>query len=314
MFFISQAFAQTFMPVQGSTFAGQVDALYEFLVIASLISCILVIGGMVYFAYKYRRKTDTDKTAYIAHNTTLEFLWSFIPFVIFMIVFGWSWYIYHHMRTMPKDALEIHVTGQKWYWDFQYKSGKKTSGELYAPLGKPVKLIMKSNDVIHSFFIPSFRVKQDVVPGRYTALWFEATQAGTFQVFCTEYCGDQHSAMLAKLHVLPEAEFDLWLQENPYKGLDMVQIGEKVFSQKCTACHNATTEKKVGPGLAAIFGATHQFEDGSEQTVDENYLRESILNPAAKIVKGYPNAMTPFQGQISEEELTGVIEYLKGLK
>jgi cytochrome c oxidase subunit II len=279
-----------------------------------LISCILVIGGMVYFAYKYRRKTDTDKTAYIAHNTTLEFLWSFIPFVIFMIVFGWSWYIYHHMRSMPKDALEIHVVGQKWYWDFLYKSGKKTSGEIYAPVGKPVKLIMTSRDVIHSFFIPGFRVKQDVVPGRYTALWFEATSVGTFQVFCTEYCGDQHSAMLAKLHILPQSEFDTWLQDNPYKGLSMAQIGEKVFSQKCTACHNASTEKKVGPGLAAIFGATHQFEDGSEQVVDENYLRESILNPAAKIVKGYPNAMTPFQGQISEEELVGVIEYLKGLK
>jgi cytochrome c oxidase subunit II len=311
---VQQAAAKSFMPVAGSKIAEHVDQLYAFLVWASLISCVLVIGGMMLFAYKYRRKSDNDKTAYIEHNITLEFLWSFIPFVIFMIVFGWGWWVYHDMRSMPKNAFEIHVVGQKWYWDFQYKSGRKTSGEFYAPLGEPVKLIMSSRDVIHSFYIPGMRIKQDVVPGRYSALWFQAEKPGTYQVFCTEYCGDGHSAMLAKVHVMPRKDFDSWLQNDPYKGLSVAQVGEKVFAAKCVACHNVTAEKKVGPGFAGLFGKEREFESGEKLVVDENYLRESILVPGAKIVKGYPNAMTVFQGQISEEELRGVIEYIKGLK
>jgi cytochrome c oxidase subunit II len=314
MFFSNVAHAMSFMPVQGSTFAKGVDDLYEFLLIASLISCILVIGGMVYFAFKYRRKTNTDKTAYISHSALLEFLWSFIPFVIFMVVFAWGWIVYHDLRTAPKNSFEIHVVGQKWNWDFLYKSGRKSSGEFYVPVGQPVKLIMSSRDVIHSFYIPGFRTKQDVVPGRYSTLWFEAKSVGTFQVFCTELCGEGHSAMLAKLHVLPRNEFEEWLQNDPYKGLSLADVGQKVFSQKCVACHSASAEKKVGPGLAGVIGRSREFESGPTLVTDENYVRESILNPAAKIVKGFPNAMTPFQGSISEQELTGVIEYLKSLK
>lgn len=314
MFLSSLAHAQSFMPVQGATFSSKVDALYEFLVYASLISSAMVIGGMIYFAFKYRRKTDTDKTAYIAHGALLEFLWSFIPFVIFMVVFAWGWIVYHDLRNAPKNAFEIHVVGQKWYWDFLYKSGRKTSGEFYVPVNTPVKLIMSSRDVIHSVYIPAFRTKQDVVPGRYTAMWFEANKIGEFQVFCTEYCGDGHSAMLAKIHVLPKEQFEEWLQNDPYKGLSLADIGGKVFEQKCTACHNASAEKKVGPGLLGLFGANREFESSASLVADESYIRESILMPASKIVKGFPNAMTPFQGQISEQELMGVIEYIKSLK
>lgn len=306
--------ARSFMPVAVTEIAQQVDKLYSFLVWASFISCVLVIGGMTYFAVKYRRRSDNDKTAYISHNTTLEFLWSFIPFVIFMVAFAWGWIVYHDMRSMPKNAFEVHVVGQKWYWDFQYKSGRKTSGEFYVPQGEPVKLIMASRDVLHSFYIPGMRIKQDVVPGRYSALWFNAEKIGVFNVFCTEFCGDGHSAMLAKVHVLPRAEFDQWLMNDPYKGLSVAQIGEKVFSSKCLACHNVTAEKKVGPGFAGLFGKERQFTDGTKAIADENYIRSSILNPGGQIVAGYPNAMTVFQGQISEEELNGVIEYIKGLK
>lgn len=314
MFWSSHAFAQL-MPPQASTFAGQIDALYEFLVAASVISCALVIGGMCYFAYKYRRKTDADKTAYIAHNTLLEFLWSFIPFVIFMVVFAWGWIVYHDMRTMPKNPIEIHVVGKQWSWDFVYKSGKRTTEEFYAPVGTPIKLIMSSQDVIHSFFIPSFRVKQDVVPGRYTALWFEATKQGTFQVFCTEYCGKSHSGMLARLHVVSKAAYEQWLQDNPYKGLTLAQIGEKVYSTKCMVCHNNTTAVKEGPGFAKLFGREENISSGQKVMVDENYIRESILTPAAKKVAGFEaKVMPPFQGAISEEELSGVIEYIKSLQ
>jgi len=314
LWLIEHAAARSFMPVAASEIASRVDKLYSFLVWASLISCILVIGGMTYFAAKYRRRSENDKTAYISHNATLEFLWSFIPFIIFMVVFAWGWIIYHDMRTMPKKAFEVHVVGQKGYWDFQYKSGRKTSGEFYVPKGEPVKLIMASRDVIHSFYIPGMRMKQDVVPGRYSALWFQADKAGVFNVFCTEYCGDGHSAMLAKVHVLPREDFDQWLQNDPYKGLSVAQVGEKVFTAKCVACHNATAEKKVGPGLLGLFGKERDFADGTKAVADENYVRSSILNPGGQIVAGYPNAMTVFQGQISEEELRGVIEYIKELK
>lgn len=308
------AFAQSLMPVQGATFSAAVDTLYEFLLYASLISCVLVIGGMVYFAFKYRRKTNNDKTAYISHSTLLEFLWSFIPFVIFMVVFVWGWVVYHDLRNAPKNAFEIHVVGQKWYWDFLYKSGRKTSGEFFVPINQPVRLIMSSRDVIHSFYIPAFRTKQDVVPGRYTALWFEANKLGDFQVFCTEYCGDGHSAMLAKVHVLSKEKFEEWLQNDPYKGLSLADIGAKVFTQKCTACHSPTAEKKVGPGLLGLVGKSRDFENSNSVVADESYIRESVLTPAARVVKGFPNAMTPFQGQISEQELMGVIEYIKSLK
>lgn len=314
MLWLSQAHAGTFMPVEGSTFAGQVDSLYKFLLISSLIACVLVIGGLILFAIRYRRRSDDDKTAYISHNGALEFAWSFIPFVIFIVTFGWGWYVYHHMRSMPKEALEVHVVGQKWSWDFLYKSGRRVSKEFYVPVNKPVKLIMSSKDVIHSFYIPGFRIKQDVVPGRYSSLWFEATKEGTFNVFCTEYCGTGHSAMLAKLHVLPLEEFENWLKNDPYKGLSLVEVGEKVFAGKCVACHNNTTEKKVGPGFAKLFGKSQTFEKASSLTVDENYIRESVLNPNAKVVKGFPKGVMPsFQGQLAEQEILGLIEYIKSL-
>ena len=217
------------MPPQASTFAASVDKLYGFLLYASLVSCILVIGGLIFFAVKYRRRSAQDRTAYISHNIILEFLWSFIPFIIFMIVFVWGWVVYNDMRKMPEDALEIHVVGQQWNWSFLYKSGKRSGGEFVVPINTPVKLIMSSKDVLHSLFIPAFRVKQDVVPGRYTALWFEATKRGTFQIFCTEYCGDQHSNMLAKVKVVSLGDYEEWLSDNPYKGLSLSEVGQKVF-------------------------------------------------------------------------------------
>lgn len=315
MFWSTQAFAKSFMPVEGSTFAGDVDALYKFLLIASIIACALVIGGMIYFALKYRRRTDSDKTAYIAHNTTLEFLWSFIPFVIFMVVFVWGWVVYYKLRTPPTDAYEVHVVASMWNWDFLYKSGKRSSGEMYVPVNKPVRLIMSSRDVIHSFFVPAFRTKQDVVPGRYTAMWFEANKLGTFQAFCTEFCGTGHSSMLAKIHVLPQEQFEEWLQqEDPYKGMALADVGKTVFEKKCLVCHNTSAERKVGPGFKGLFGSSREMESGGSVTADENYIRESITNPAAKVVKGYPNAMTPFQGQLSENEMLGLVEFIKSLQ
>lgn len=317
MKWFNYAQAQSFMPTEGTQIATQVDNLYGFLLWASFISCVIVIGGMIFFVWKYRRKTDNDKTAYITHNTFLEFLWSFIPLVIFLGVFAWGWYIYHDMRTMPKDALEIQVTAKQWAWQFDYKSGVQTGNLIVVPVNKDVKLIMTARDVLHSFYIPSFRIKQDVIPGTYTALWFNANKLGEFHVFCAEYCGTQHSGMMATLKVVPQAEYEAWLEEESNVGtLPVAERGQKLFQSKaCASCHSvADAATKVGPSLWQKFGIVEHTEQG-EVTVDENYVRESILNPNAKITKGFPKGVMPtFQGQLSETELSALIEYIKTLK
>ncbi len=309
--------AQSFMPTEGTKIASQVDNLYGFLLAASFISCIIVIGGMIFFVWKYRRRTETDKTAYITHNTFLEFLWSFIPLVIFLAVFAWGWLIYHDMRTMPKDALEVHVTGKQWAWEFEYKSGVKTGNLLVVPVNKDVKLIMTSRDVLHSFYVPSFRIKQDVIPGTYTALWFNADKLGEFHVFCAEFCGTQHSGMLATVKVVTQAEYEAWLLEESQVGaLPLAQRGQKLFQAKaCASCHSVSdASAKVGPSLWQKFGVKEQTEEGEFQ-VDENFVRESILNPNAKTTKGFPKGVMPtFQGQLNETELNALIEYIKTLK
>lgn len=316
MNWINVARAESFMPTVATEIAQEVNNLYGFLVVASLISCLIIIAGMIFFTFKYKRKTDHDKTAYITHNTFLEFLWSFIPLVIFLGVFGWGWYIYHQMRKMPEGALEIHITAKQWAWAAEYKNGVK-SVEIVVPVNKPVKLIMTAEDVLHSFYVPSFRIKQDVIPGRYTSLWFTATKLGEFHVFCTEYCGTSHSAMLTKLKVVSQADYDKWLVEESEVGsLPLAQRGAKLFQVKaCASCHNVDNPAaKVGPSLYKVFGHELELADGSKITADENYLRESIMDSKAKIVKGFQPVMPSFQGQLNETELNALLEYIKGLK
>lgn len=313
--FLTKAKAESFMPTAVTDIAGQVDNLYAFLLWASLISCAILIGGMIFFALKYKRKTNNDKTAYISHNSFLEFLWSFIPLVIFLAVFGWGWYIYHQMRQMPENALEIHIKGRQWAWDFTYKSGKTSTNEFYVPVNTDVKLIMTSEDVIHSFFIPSMRIKKDAVPGMYTTLWFKSEKLGDFHIFCTEFCGAAHSLMIGKMKVVSVEDYEKWLQENE-EGLTLVQKGQKYINDKgCVACHSVDGSIKVGPSFKGAFGATHEFADGTKVVVDENYLRESILNPNARVVKGFPAGVMPsFQGQLNEDQVNAIIEYIKELK
>ncbi|QDK36327.1 cytochrome c oxidase subunit II [Bdellovibrio sp. NC01] len=317
MMWFNLAKAQSFMPTEGTEIAKQVDNLYGFLLITSFIACVLVIGGMIYFVYKYKRKSDNDKTAYISHNTALEFLWSFIPLVIFLAVFAWGWYIYHGMRTMPKNALEINVLGKQWAWEIEYKNGFKAVNEVVVPVNTDVKLLLTSQDVIHSFFVPSFRIKQDAVPGRYTALWFNATKLGEFHIFCAEYCGTSHSGMIGKLRVVTQEEFNKYLEEGQEEGqLPLAKRGEKLFALKaCASCHSVDSPAvKVGPSLFKKFGTEEVLEGGAKVVVDENYLRESILQPNAKIVNGFPHGVMPtFQGQINENELNALVEYVKSL-
>ncbi len=314
--FFDQAIANSaFMPPAVTDIARQYDNLYAFLLWFSLIGCVILLGGMIFFVVKYKRKTGTDKTPYISHNTFLEFLWSFIPLVLFLICFAWGWFIYHQMRQAPENALEVHVFGKQWAWEFVYKSGKSSTNELIVPVNTDVKLIMTSKDVLHSFYVPSMRIKQDAVPGMYTSLWFNSEKLGDFQVFCTEFCGSAHSAMLAKLRVVSQADYEKWLQENE-EGMTLAQKGQKYSNDKgCVACHSVDGTVKVGPSWKGVFGQQHVMDDGSTVTVDENYLRESILNPNAKIVKGYPKGVMPtFQGQLTEDQLNALIEFIKGLK
>lgn len=316
---LTQGNAQSFMPTQGTEIAVHVDNLYGFLVIVSTISCAILIGGMIYFSLKYKRRTANDKTAYITHDTRLEVLWSVLPLIIFLFVFAWGWVVYHDMRQMPKDALEIHVTGKQWAWASEYKNGVRSS-EVVVPVNQNVKIILTAEDVIHSFYVPSFRIKQDAIPGKYTALWFKAEKLGDFHVFCTEYCGTSHSGMMTKLRVVSQEDFDKWLTEESEVGLlPIAERGAKIFKTRaCASCHNvASAARLVGPGLLGLFGKVdHEMEDGTKLVADENYMRESILNSAIKVVKGYgPRSQMPaFQGQLSEKELVALIEYIKTLK
>jgi cytochrome c oxidase subunit II len=329
----------TYMPPAATKIAGEVDSIYSFLLISSLISFILLIGGLFYFIYKYQRKTSNDKTAYITHDHTLEFVWSFVPFVIFMFVFFWGWKVYHDMRHVPEGALEVQVMAKKWDWRFLYKSGKVvTSGiddngarlpaTLVVPAGRPVKLIMASEKineaskdpsdrpVLHSFFIPSARIKQDLVPGRFTMLWFNFDQPGDYWVFCAEFCGAGHSAMKALIKAVPEADFDKWLSAESGGALSLADQGKALYASKaCVGCHSADGSRVVGPSFKHLWGSKHEVEGGVTVTVDENYVRESILNPNAKIVKGYPSGVMPvFAGQLSDDEISAIIEFIKTLK
>lgn len=310
------AHAQSMMPTAATKIAVEYDSLYSFLVIVSFVSSAILIGGMIYFAVKYKRKSNNDKTAYITHSTILEVIWSFVPLVIFLAVFAWGWKLYHEMRAMPANALEVQVYGKQWAWTMEYKNGVKAT-ELVVPVNKPIKLVMTSEDVIHSFYVPSFRIKQDVIPGRYTALWFEADKLGEFHVFCTEFCGTSHSAMTTKVRVVTQAEFDKWLiEESEVGNLPLAQRGAKLFQVKaCASCHNVDNPAaKVGPSLYQLFDHEVELDDGSKVMADENYIRESILISRAKIVKGFQPVMPAFQGQLNEVELNALIAYLKELK
>lgn len=319
---ITQILASTFMPEAASKIAGEVDNLYIFLLWLSLISIALAMGAMTYFIFAFRRKSDNDKTAYISHNHILEFLWSFIPLVFFLVSFYWGYVVYSKLRGMPSEnnSEVVNVTGRQWSWTFAYKEGIETSNELYVPKGKPVKLIMSSADVIHSFFVPVFRTKQDVLPGRYTAIWFNPTESGVFDIFCTEFCGGKgmagHSSMIAKVTVMESADFDKWKEEKKKTAAtkSLADKGKELFaSRACSSCHSLDGSPLVGPSLKGVFGKQREFNAGSPVKADENYLRESILNSGAKIVKGFPAAMPVFQGQLTEEEVTALIDFIKTL-
>ena len=304
-------------PAGHSLMSHQIDNLYDWIFWASvaLLVGILVVVG--YFLIKYR-STPENLVAkeQITENHMIEFLWTIIPTIIVIIVFYAGYKTYLHVTVPPTNATEIHVVGKKWMWQFEYANGIKTINELVVPVNQPVKLIMTSEDVIHSLFIPNFRIKRDAIPNRYTRQWFKGDKIGNYQIFCTEYCGDGHSEMLGSVKVVSVQDYEKWQKEqNSGADLPLDVLGEKVYVSKgCATCHSVDGSTKTGPSWKGIYGASHKLTDGSTVTVTDDYIKESVLDPKAKVLAGYAPVMPTYAGLLSEREINGIIEYLKKLK
>jgi len=298
-------------PEQASTVAVQVDAIFYVLVALSIVFGVGVAGFIIFFAIRYRESMDVNRDKILTEDIKLELTWSFIPFVLAMGIFGWATVVFFNMQTIPADALEVYVIGKQWMWHVQHPSGKSEINELHVPVNQPVKLIMTSQDVIHDFYIPAFRVKKDVVPGRYAQMWFEATKPGEYHLFCAEYCGTEHAKMIGTVIVMEPLEYERWLGGD--SGQSLSQLGEQLFNRRgCTSCHKEEGDGR-GPSLVGIFGQTQQLEDGGTVTVDEAYIRNSILNPQADVVVGYQSIMPTYEGIVDEEGLLQLVAYIKTL-
>lgn len=301
-------------PEQASTHAPRVDLLYFFLLGLAAFFTVLIAALVVYFSIKYRRgNANVDRTPTSGHPFALEIAWMVIPFVIAMTIFGWGATLYFSGYRPPAEAMEVRVVAKQWMWKFQHSNGRCEINTLHAPLGQPVKLTMISEDVIHSLFIPAFRIKRDVLPGSYAGCWFEATRTGEFHLFCAEYCGTNHSRMKGSVVVMEPAEYEAWLaggvaNESP------TAAGKRLFEElRCVSCHMPEAGPVRCPPLQNVFGHEVVLTGGQTVTADEDYLRESILRPGAKVVKGYEPVMPSFDGQVDEEQLIQLIAYLKSL-
>jgi len=292
--------------------APEVDSLFTFVNVVSGVLLAGVVAAILWFAYRYRRQDPAERPSPVQESTLLEISWIVIPTILVLLVFNWGFKSFVTQKTIPSNAYEIRVQARSWSWTFEYPNGV-TSDTLYVPANEPVKTTMSSQDVIHSFYIPAFRTKQDVLPNRYTSVWFEATEGGTYDLFCTEYCGRNHSEMDATVKVVSRDRFDEWL-ENAASSDDvpLPELGKKLYSQQgCQGCHSLDGSEMVGPSWQGLYGSTdHELSDGSTVTVDENYLRESILEPGAKIVEGYGNNMASYS-HLSERQVSGLIEFIK---
>jgi cytochrome c oxidase subunit 2 len=303
------------MPPQISTVAHNVDSLFNFILAISVFFFLLIVAVMILFVIRYRRREGVEAAESASHNTALELTWTIIPLILVVVIFFFGFTGYLDMVTPPANAYEILVDGQKWNWSFTYPNGY-VDANLHVPVDRPVRLVMTSADVIHSLYVPAFRIKMDVVPGRYSKAWFEATEPGEYELFCAEYCGTSHSDMLAVVVVHPPGEFETWLEQasNFLETMSPVEAGQKLFQARgCMQCHSVDGTAKTGPTMAGIYGRTEALADGGTVVADENYLRESILEPMAKVVAGYEPVMPTYQGRLKDAEITAIIEYLKSL-
>jgi len=291
----------------------KVDALYFYLSGVTLFFSLLISAVLIFFVIRYRRRSPYEIPRPIAGSHKLETLWTVIPFLIAMTIFAWGARIYFEQYRPPQNAVEIYVVAKQWMWKIQHSTGQREINELHVPVGRKIKLIMTTEDVIHDFFVPAFRIKADVVPGKYTSQWFEAIKPGTYHLFCAEYCGMNHSGMIGSVIVMEPREFDNWLSGNAGNQTPAV-AGQQLFqSLGCVSCHGADGEGGRGPALVGLFGRQVQLTTGQTLKADEAYIRESIINPQAKLVQGFGPIMPTFQGQISEDQLVQLLAFVKSL-
>ena len=296
-------------PERASSVAGQVDALYIFLCVVTGTVCLGIWITIFYLAMRYRRTPENQLAQDYEPPAILEAAWIIIPFFIFMGMFVWGSWLYFRLSRVPDNALDVYATGKQWMWKFQHPGGQREINMLHVPVNRPVRITLASEDVIHSLFFPAFRVKADALPNRYRTEWFEATKVGRYHMFCAEYCGTQHSGMIGWVEVMDPAEYQKWLAGGSEGS--MASQGEKLFQKyACNTCHSNDATGR-GPVLANLYGSTVMLSNNTSVKADDNYIRESILNPQAKIVRGFTPIMPTFQGQVSEDDLLKLLAYVK---
>jgi cytochrome c oxidase subunit II len=297
-------------PEEASAVASRVDHLFIFLVSVSAIVSALIFLCIIYFAVKYRKGSKANRETSDKHTLPIEIAWTVIPFGVFLFMFAWGVRIYYDEHNPPPNAVRIYVVGKQWMWKIQHPEGKREIDELHIPVGSPVLLTMTSEDVIHDFFVPAFRVKQDVLPGRYTSLWFRPTRVGEYHFFCSQYCGTNHAAMIGHVFVMEPSDYQSWLSSGT-PAESMASAGEKLFQRfHCDSCHKPGGR---GPDLAGLLGKRVELQGGRSIVADEAYVRESILNPASRITAGYQATMPTYQGQFNETEILQLIAYIRSL-
>ncbi len=299
-------------PEQASTISVEVDHLLYFLLAVAAFFTILIFTAIIIFAIRYRRRSENELPRVVHGGMALEIAWTVIPFGLTMVMFTWGASVFFKESRPPDNAMQIYVVGKQWMWKLQHMEGQREINELHIPLGRPIKLTMTSEDVIHSFFVPAFRTKQDVVPGRYTTTWFQPTKAGKYHLFCAEYCGTKHSGMIGWIYVMEPQDYQNWLNGGAPMG-SLAENGQKLFQDlACGNCHKDDGSGRC-PTLVGLYGKNVQLSDGSVVRADEAYIRESILRPTAKIVAGYQPLMPTFQGLVTEEGVMQLVEYIKSL-
>jgi cytochrome c oxidase subunit 2 len=303
-------------PQEASTLAANVDRLFLFWFVVSVFFATLIAVLIIVFMLRYRRRAPDERGAAIHGSLPLEVLWTSIPLAIVMVLFAWGASIYATIHTPPKDAVRINVVGKQWMWKVQHMEGRREINAVHVPLGRPIEIVLTSEDVIHSFFVPAFRVKQDAVPGRYTSLWFQATKTGHYHLFCAEYCGTLHSKMIGEIVVMEPTAFEAWLHSGApaeLAGTSLVDQGRALFEARgCQSCHVGPDAR--GPSLVGLVGRHVPLEGGGEVVADDAYLRQSILDPRARIVRGYQPLMPTFQGLLTEEQVMQLVAYIQSLK
>lgn len=299
-------------PTQASTSAASVDNLYFFMLAVTVFFSVLVATLVIVLAVKYRRRKADDVGANIHGSTALEVIWTAIPLLIAMVMFVWGTNVFFALAKPPAEAMEVYIIGKRWMWKSQHLTGHREINRLHVPVGTPVKLLISSEDVIHSYYIPEFRVKADVIPGRYNSLWVTATKPGRYHLFCAEYCGTRHSGMIGWVTAMEPTDFQAWLSGGPAVA-SPVAAGEKLFQDlACNTCHQQSAQGR-GPVLAGIYGKAIELQGGGTVMADDAYLRESIVNPQAKVVAGFQPIMPTFQGLVTEEQLLQLIAYVRSL-